>query len=68
MRVVGPLLMVGLAEEAVRTYGGPLIDTIRCLCLTNEPCCLEHIPSPFSNLRNVVIKQPAGNYSSPASW
>jgi hypothetical protein len=36
MRVVGPLLMVGLAEEAVRTYGGQLIDTIRCFCLTNE--------------------------------
>ena len=23
---------------------------------------LEHIPSPFSNSRNIVIKQPVGNY------
>lgn len=23
---------------------------------------VEHIPSPFSNIRNVVIKQPVGDY------
>jgi hypothetical protein len=26
------------------------------------PWRVEHIPSPFNNIRNVVIKQPVGNY------
>ena len=30
--------------------------------LPTTPWRVEHIPSPFSNIRNVVIKQPVGDY------
>jgi hypothetical protein len=30
--------------------------------IANDTLILEHIPSPFSNARNVVIKQPVGDY------
>jgi hypothetical protein len=29
---------------------------------STKPWRLEHIPSPFSNSRNIVIKQPVGDY------
>ena len=32
------------------------------LLFAHKPSSLEHIPSPFSGTRNIVIKQPIGNY------
>jgi hypothetical protein len=37
------------------------------LALSTKLWRLEHIPSSFKSIRNVVIKQPVGDYPPPAS-
>lgn len=41
-------------------------DQLFVLALSTEVWRLEHIPSSFKNIRNVVIKQPVGDYPPPA--
>ena len=54
-----PLTGIAVAEEAVRTYGGSLaFHPAWERHLTRLK--IEQIPSPISNSRNVVIKQPIG--------